>query len=89
MNNEQDFSLVLKLSEFPEVVKRVSENYYPHYLAGYLYDLSREINAYYQSEPVLYSEPSLRGVRLNLIQSASNTLKTGLGLLGIKTVEKM
>src|SRR3989344_3108030 len=89
LENERDLVLVLKLSEFPEVLDRVKETYMPSQLASYLYELAREVNSYYHSEPVLYSESELRTVRLNLVKVASDILKTGLDLLGIKTVEKM
>ena len=89
LTNERDLVLVLKLSEFPEVLDRVKETYMPSQLASYLYELAKEVNSYYHSEPVLYSESELRTVRLNLVRAASDVLKTGLGLLGIKTVEKM
>lgn len=89
LKEEKDISLVLKLAEFPSVIERVLISYFPHYLATYLYELSREINSYYQSEPVLYSEPKLRAVRLNLVKATSDTLKVGLELLGIKAVERM
>ena len=89
LENERDLVLVLKLSEFPEVLGRVKETYMPSQLASYLYELAREVNSYYHSEPVLYSESELRAVRLNLVKAASDVIKTGLSLLGIKTVEKM
>src|SRR3989338_1898670 len=89
LENERDLVLVLKLSEFPEVLDRVKETYMPSQLASYLYELAKEVNSYYHSEPVLYSESELRTVRLNLVKAASDILKTGLDLLGIKTVEKM
>ena len=89
LENERDLVLVLKLSEFPEVLDRVKETYMPSQLASYLYELAKEVNSYYHSEPVLYSESELRAVRLNLVKAASDILKTGLDLLGIKTVEKM
>jgi len=89
LENERDLLLVLKLSEFPEVLMRVKETYMPSQLASYLYELSKEINSYYHSEPVLYSESEIRAVRLNLVKAASDILKTGLGLLGIRTVETM
>jgi len=79
----------LKLAEFPDVIRTVTENYFPHYLAGYLYDLSREVNSFYESEPVLKAEGDLRDARLHLIKVAAETLKTGLGLLGIGVVERM
>ncbi|MBI2594834.1 MAG: hypothetical protein HYW38_01065 [Candidatus Colwellbacteria bacterium] len=69
--------------------KAVAENYLPHQIANYLDDLARAINDYYEKEPVLKSEEPLRGARLNLVNSAAGTLKTGLGLLGIRTSERM
>ena len=89
LENERDVFLVLKLSEFPEVLERVKETYMPSQLASYLYELAKEVNSYYHSEPVLYSESELRAVRLNIVKAASDVLKSGLGLLGIGTVEKM
>lgn len=89
LDNERDVLLVLKLSEFPEVLERVKETYMPSQLASYLYELARELNSYYHSEPVIYSEEELRAVRLNLVKAASEVLRTGLNLLGIKTVERM
>ena len=39
LESEADLDLVLKLAEFPEVIQTVTENYFPHYLAGYLHTL--------------------------------------------------
>ncbi len=89
IENEADLRLILKLAYFPEAVKAVAENYLPHQMANYLYDLARAINDYYEKEPILKAEEPLRGARLNLVNSAAETVKTGLGLLGIKAPEKM
>ena len=89
IENENDQALALKLAEFPDVLQRTIDAYQPNYLANYLYELSREINSFYHSEPVLYSEPGARSLRLNLVKVSSRVLKTGLGLLGIEVVEKM
>ncbi len=89
IEKEADLRLILKLVLFPEVIKEVSESYLPHQLANYLYDLARAINDYYEKEPILKVEESLRGARLHLIKTASETLKTGLGLLGIGVPERM
>ncbi|MBI2013115.1 MAG: arginine--tRNA ligase [Candidatus Colwellbacteria bacterium] len=89
IEKEADLRLILKLAFFPEVIEEVSKNYLPHQLANYLYDLARTINDYYEKEPILKAEESLRGARLNLVNSAAETMKTGLGLLGIKVPERM
>lgn len=89
LDNEKDQSLVLKLAEFPNILDRVSVSYLPNLLANYLYELAREVNSYYHSEPVLYSEPGLRNVRLNLVKATADTLRVGLKLLGIGAPDKM
>ncbi|MDD5710607.1 MAG: arginine--tRNA ligase [Candidatus Colwellbacteria bacterium] len=89
LEENRDFAIVMKLAEFPEVLKRASQFYMPHYLANYLYELAKKANSFYQSEPVLSSTPEFRNVRLNLVKETVKILKTGLNLLGIETVEKM
>ncbi len=86
---DADLELILKLSEFPEVVKKAGDMHSPHYLANYLYDLSKTVNYFYQIEPILKSEKNIMEARIGLIRSVAGTIKTGLSLLGIKTVEKM
>jgi len=84
-----DLNLVLELSRFPEVMRKAGETCFPHYIAGYLYDLSRAVNRFYETEPVLKADKGIREARLALIDTAAAALKTGLNLLGIQTVEKM
>jgi arginyl-tRNA synthetase len=86
---DADLELILKLSEFPEAVKKAGDMNSPHYLANYLYDLSKNVNYFYQIEPILKSGKDVRAARIGLIRSVAGTIKTGLSLLGIKTVEKM
>jgi len=89
LKSEADLDLVFKLVMFPEIIRMVTENYFPHYLANYIYDLARTVNSYYEKEPVLKADGDLRDARLHLVQSAAETLRTGLNLLGIETVERM
>jgi len=84
-----DLNLVLELSRFPEVMRKAGETCFPHYIAGYLYDLARAVNRFYETEPVLKADKGIREARLTLIDTAATVLKTGLNLLGIQTVEKM
>ncbi|OIO48814.1 MAG: arginine--tRNA ligase [Parcubacteria group bacterium CG1_02_42_13] len=81
--------IILKLSQFPEAVKRGAESNLPNHLADYLYDLAQLANNYYEVNPILQSEPKVRAVRLNLIKAVAETLKNGLNLLGIQTLERM
>ena len=84
-----DRALFLKLVEFPNVLRRVEETFFPNLLTDYLFELSKATNAFYEQEPVLKAEPAVRASRLLLVRAVSETLKTGLGLLGIKALERM
>lgn len=89
LDSELELEIILKLERFPEVVQAVAKNYFPNELAGYLYDLSKSINHFYQVETVLRAEPEKRNARLTLISATALVLKTGLNLLGIETLEEM
>lgn len=89
LNSEIETRIILLLSEFPDVLDLVTKNYLPHYLAEYLYKLAQEANLFYQKEKVLAASKGEREARLALAQAIAATLKTGLGLLGIKTLERI
>ncbi len=89
LSGQADLDLVVKLMRFPDILEETANTYLPNYLSDYLYDLARETNMFYQTQPVLKSEPGLREARLKLIEVVAETLKTGLGILGIKTPEKI
>ncbi len=82
-------ALGLKLIQFPETVQVVADECLPNLLCGYLYDLAAAFTGFYESCPVLQSPPPLRASRLALCGLTARTLRQGLGLLGIETVEQM
>jgi arginyl-tRNA synthetase len=44
---------------------------------------------FYQKNPILKADPNQKYIRLKITQAVGNIITHGLGLLGIKTVEKM
>ena len=77
--------LALQLLEFPGAVVRAAEAYKPSVLADYLFQTAQLYSSFYQSSPILKSEPSVRAARLALCALFGKVLSTGLGLLGIDT----
>lgn len=80
-------SLLRKLSEFAETVERATEEYMPHYICTYLYELAQVFNHFYEHNRVIGSERQLQ--RLRLVELYADTLKKGLGLLGIIASDAM
>ena len=79
----QEKRLALQLLEFPGAVVRAAEAYKPSVLADYLFQTAQLYSSFYQSSPILKSEPSVKAARLGLCALFGEILRTGLGLLGI------
>lgn len=83
-------ALVLKLVQFAPTVASVADTLEPHRLCNYLYELASSYHQFYEHCPVLTApDEATRTSRLALSDLVARTLKTGLGLLGIETVEQM
>lgn len=81
--------LALKLLQFAEMVNQVADDCFPNQLCLYLYDLAGTYMRFYEACPVLKAEPVLRNSRLGLCHLTARTIRQGLALLGIETLEKM
>ncbi|HEY4454027.1 MAG TPA: arginine--tRNA ligase [Pseudonocardiaceae bacterium] len=82
-------ALAVALDGFGAVVAEVGDLLEPHRLCGYLYDLSKLLNSFYEHCPVSLAAEPLRGNRIALCQLAAATLRDGLDLLGIAAPERM
>ncbi|MEM9789343.1 MAG: arginine--tRNA ligase [Planctomycetota bacterium] len=87
----QERALVLLLLEYPRVVASVADTLEPHRLCNHLYELASAYHKFYEHCPVLKDDvaPDTRDARLALCDLVARTLHHGLGLLGIRTVERM
>ncbi|HOI55155.1 MAG TPA: arginine--tRNA ligase, partial [Phycisphaerae bacterium] len=82
-------ALALKLLQWPEAVAAAGDDYRMNLICNYLYELSSVFTSFYESCPVLKSEPAQRDSRLQLCDLTSRVLKTGLDVLGIQVLERM
>ena len=87
---DEERALALLLLQFPSVIEGVVASLEPHRLCNYLYDLAASFHTFYEKCPVLKATSDAeRDSRLVLSHLVASTLKRGLGLLGIDTVEQM
>lgn len=89
LNEQKERSLAVKLLQFEEALNGVAKDGMPHILCQYLYELAGEFSSFYEACPILNAEESVKNSRLALAALTAKTLKQGLDLLGIKTIEKM
>ncbi len=89
LNDPQERALALELIKFADALDLVISDYRPNQLTSYLYDLANKYTAFNDNCRVLTDDPEIRQSRLQLCALTAVTIKTGLDLLGIKTVERM
>ena len=88
--HDKERSLAIRLAQFDETIVTVANDGLPHILCNYLYDIATLFSSFYENCPILAAESSNeKHSRLKLAALTAKTLKTGLDMLGIKTVEKM
>ena len=90
ITDEKERALAIKLLQFEEAVQVVGKDGTPHVLCAYLYELAGAFSSFYENCPILnHDDQQVKLSRLKLALLTERTLKQGLDLLGIKTVEKM
>ena len=90
ITDEKERALAIKLLQFEEAIQIVAKDGTPHVLCAYLYELAGVFSSFYEHCPILNNEDQqVKLSRLKLSLLTERTLKQGLDLLGIKTVEKM
>ena len=85
----QEFELVKRLADLPNVLHDALEKYEPCLIARYAVDLAQVYNKFYFDCSILNAEKETREFRLALTEATLITLKNALGLLGIGVPEKM
>lgn len=74
-------ALLLKLSEYQEVLVRAVSELMPHYVCTYLYELAQAFNRFYESSRIV--DDPRESIRLVLVDRYARTLRSGLALLNI------
>ncbi|MEV5974210.1 arginine--tRNA ligase [Streptomyces sp. NPDC051921] len=83
-------ALGLHLDSFGDLVQETAEEFAPHKLAAYLYQLASLYTTFYSECPVLKADtPEQVENRLFLCDLTARTLHQGMALLGIRTPERL
>jgi arginyl-tRNA synthetase len=85
--SEFERSLLVKITQYPEIIEQSTIELMPHHLCGYLYELAQEFNRFYENSRVIGDER--QQIRLHLITAYTAVLRNGLTILGIPTPDRM
>lgn len=87
LQHSSEIALGMHLIQFGEALEQVSKDLLPNRLTDYLYSLAEKFNAFFRDCRV-EGTPE-QNSRLLLCESAARTLKQGLEILGLQTVDRM
>jgi len=79
--------LLIKMTEYPEVLDDATHQLAPHLVATYLYEVAQEFNRFYEQSRIIGDERE--AVRGQLARAYAGILKSGLSLLGIQAPDHM
>ncbi|WKZ35490.1 MAG: arginine--tRNA ligase [Anaerolineales bacterium] len=87
---KQEIELIEQMSQFPQKVQQVAEEYRPLVMATYAYDLANAFHSFYHAVPVLQTEDEkIKKARLRLVAAAKQTIANALRLLDIQAPDVM
>ncbi len=91
IEDELERKLVLKLLELEDTLILASNESAPHYLTNYLYSLTTLFMKFYENNPILKDDipKELKESRLMIAKATAETIKLVLGIMGIKTVDRL
>lgn len=83
-------NLIQRLHGFSEQIANAAANYDPAQIASFVYDLAKDFSSFYQHCQILNEEDLARkNFRIQLCDTAGETIKNAMWLLGIDVPERM
>jgi len=87
--SEAEFDLLRKLGELPQEVAEAAEQYAPHRLVRYVYELASQFHSYYKAERVITEDAAQTQARLALLDAVRTVIANALRLVGVSAPERM
>tara|TARA_B100001093_G_scaffold328588_1_gene313600 strand:+ start:53301 stop:55076 length:1776 start_codon:yes stop_codon:yes gene_type:complete len=88
--NSSEKKLIKIMCKFPEIISDSANQLNPSLLANYSYELSKDFNQFYQTNPILNNEKQdVVILRLLISKKISEIIKSSMSLLGILMPDKM
>ncbi|MEA2308273.1 MAG: arginyl-tRNA synthetase, partial [Thermoleophilaceae bacterium] len=81
--------LALDLVRFEETVERAMADYQPSVVCDYLFGVCQQFSRFYEESRVIGEDGSVDVARLRLCEATATTIRSGLKLLGIDTLEEI
>ncbi len=82
--------LLILLEQYPVILQQAAQEHNPSVIAIYVFTVAKTYNSFYTEHSVLNAESEgKKNLRLQLCELIADSIKTSMGLLGIKVPERM
>ena len=88
LNENSEIQLIYKITEFEDLILKLSSSLEPQLLANYLFELATFLHKYYASSKIISDDIKLTKARICLIRAIQIVIKNGLTILGISCPKK-
>ncbi|MDO4859927.1 MAG: arginine--tRNA ligase [Bacillota bacterium] len=89
ISGDSAYELAKLIYAFPAVIGEAAKKYEPSVVTRHIVDVAQAFNRFYHDEHILVDNEEEKLAKTALVIAAANTIKNGLGLLGISAPEKM
>lgn len=87
--DKEAIEVAKKLAEYPDVIINAASKNEPSLIARHLIDLAQSFSRFYNEHQIICDDLETKKARVALSKCVGTTIKNGLGILGIRTPEKM
>ena len=85
-----ELTLLSLFVKFEDILEEASEQFAPHLICNFAFQLAEEYNRFYQELPILKAAtPEAQGFRLQLTMATNYLLQICFSLLGLEVLKKM
>ena len=82
--------VIVTLEQYPAAIAQACAEHNPSAIAMYVFDLAKTFNSFYVEHSIANAESAIKKqLRLQIAIMTANTLKSGMGILGIRMPERM
>ncbi|WP_433944964.1 arginine--tRNA ligase [Paenibacillus sp. SN-8-1] len=86
---EHEYALLRKIGELPEEIETAANNFAPHRLVRYVYELASLFHSYYRAERVITEDAQQTAARLVLLGATRRVIARVLALIGVEAPDRM
>ncbi|ANY73527.1 arginine--tRNA ligase [Paenibacillus ihbetae] len=86
---EHEYDILRKIGELPQEVSVAAENYAPHRIIRYVYELASLFHSYYKAQRVITEDAEQTQARLALLGAVRTVIANVLRLVGVSAPERM